>query len=303
MALMRWRVVCWGDSMAGISKLVAIKRKMRFSQRIGKRKIKTDLEKEEISPELLNTLWTLILEGAIESKEEKADYGDKYSKKTDFFRSLWIHFYKWPIDNLPMAYGEVAHWEAIPTIRKWFYESDWDLVLDFVEFCVNYDDNILADIFNNILKREMSAYRFVDGKLVEINSKEEVIEIEQAIKNTDKFNSVKTHLQRALELYSDRKNPDYRNSIKESISAVESLAKIIVKNDKTTLGHALKEIEKNHKIPGSLKAAFSALYGYTSDEGGIRHSLLEKGVKIEIEEARFILIACSAFVNYLISKK
>jgi hypothetical protein len=276
---------------------------MRFSQRIGKRSVKTTLEKEELSSELRNSLWTLILEGVIETKPEKADYGDRYSKKTKFFRSVWIHFYKWPIDNLPMSYGEVSDWDAITTIRKWFYESDWDLVLDFVEFCVNYDENVLTGLFNNILKREMSAYRFVDGKLVEINSKEEVVEIDRAIKNSDKFNSVRAHLKRAVELYSDRKNPDYRNSIKESISAVESIAKIIVSNDKTTLGIALKEIEKKHKIPGSLKSAFSALYGYTSDEGGIRHSLLEKGVEIEIEEARFMLITCSAFVNYLISKK
>lgn len=149
----------------------------------------------------------------------------------------------------------------------------------------------------------MSAYRFVDGHLVEVNAKEEVQEIELAIKNSDKFQSVKEHLKRSVELYSDRKKPDYRNSIKESISAVESLTKILVNDDKTTLGQALKVIEQNHQIPGSLKFAFSALYGYTSDEGGIRHSLLEKGVKVEIEEARFMLIACSAFVNYLISKK
>ena len=148
----------------------------------------------------------------------------------------------------------------------------------------------------------MSAYRFVDGNLVEVNSKEEIKEIETAIKNVDKFKPVKDHLKRAIELYSDRKKPDYRNSIKESISAVESLAKIIIKDDKTTLGQALKVIENKHKIPSSLKSAFSALYSYTSDEGGIRHSLLEKGVKIDIEEARFMLIACSAFVNYLISK-
>jgi hypothetical protein len=276
---------------------------MRFSQRIGKREIKTNLEREGISPELRNSLWTLILETVIESKSEEEEYGKKYSSKTNFYRSLWIHFYKWPIDNLPLSYRQVAEWQAQPIVRDWFFNSDWDLALDFVEFCVNYDDNVFSNIYNEFLKREMSAYRFVDNKLVEINSKEEIVEIESAIKNTDKFTSVKTHLKRAVELYSDRKSPDYRNSIKESISAVESLAKIIVNDNKTTLGQALKEIEKKHQIPGSLKTAFSALYGYTSDEGGIRHALLETGVKVDIEEARFMLIACSAFVNYLISKK
>ena len=103
-------------------------------------------------------------------------------------------------------------------------------------------------------------------------------------------------------MYADKKNPDYGNSIKESISAVESLSKIVVQNNKATLGQALKAIEKKYHIPESLQKAFSALYGYTSNEGGIRHSLLEKNVKIDLEEAGFMLIACSAFVNYLISK-
>ncbi len=273
---------------------------MRFSQRIGKRTIKTDLEKEGLSPEMLNSLWTLILELIIETKSNEKPY-QEHSELTKYFRDLWIHFLKYPIDNLPMSYGTVAEYDAIPIVRKWFYKSDWDLVLDFVEFSSEYHPQF-QEVCNAFFKREMSAYRFVDGKLVEINSKEEIVEIEEAIKNSDKYNSVKTHLKTAVELLSDRKNPDFRNSIKESISAVESLSKIITKNDKTTLGQALKEIEKTHKIPGSLKTAFSALYGYTSDEGGIRHSLLETGVKIDLEEARFMLVTCSAFVNYLLNK-
>ncbi|TCP22363.1 hypothetical protein EV195_11212 [Tenacibaculum skagerrakense] len=282
---------------------------MRFSQRIGKRPIKVELEKEKLSTELRNSLWTLIIELVIESKNEDTDRfkREKWTPRSNFFRSIWIHFFKRPIDNLPIShdiyYGQVEYLQAQYEIRKWFYGVEWDLALDFVEFCVNYDANMYSDQFNSILKREMSAYRFVDGSLVEINSKEEVVEIETAIKNSGKFNSVKTHLKRAIELYADKKNPDYRNSIKESISAVESLSKIIVQNNKTTLGQALKIIEKKHNIPKSLKSAFSSLYGYTSDEGGIRHSLLEKNVKIDMEEARFMLITCSAFVNYLISKK
>jgi len=281
---------------------------MRFSQRTGKRKVKIELEKECLSPELKNSLWTLVIELVINSKEKDTDrYGrEKWSPRSKFFRSVWIHFFKRPIDNLPINYGnyngQVSYSGAQSEIREWYYEADWDFVLDFVEFCVNYDNNEYAHHFNDFLKTEMSAYRFVDDNLVEINSKEEIIEIESAIKNSDKFNSVKTHLKRAVELYADKKNPDYRNSIKESISAVESLSKIIVQDDKTTLGQALKVIEKKHEIPKSLKSAFSSLYGYTSDEGGIRHSLLEKDAKVDLEESRFMLIACSAFVNYLISK-
>lgn len=273
---------------------------MRFSQRIGKREIKTELVREGLSEELRNTMWTLILELIMNSLSKLKPY-EGQSELTKYFRDLWIYFFKYPIDQLPMDYEGVEDYRAIPIVRKWFFSADWDLVLDFVEFSSEYNSKF-CKIANSFFKEEMSSYRFVDKKLVEVNSEEEIIEIETAIKNSDKFNSVKTHLKTAIELLSDKKNPDYRNSIKESISAVESLSKIITKNDKTTLGNALKEIEKTHAIPNSLKVAFSALYGYTSDEGGIRHSLLEANVKIDIEEARFMLITCSAFVNYLLNK-
>jgi hypothetical protein len=285
------------------------KEKMLFSQRIGKSKVKTELEKEGLGPELINSLWTMFMEGIIDEKiNEGIKYPERYNEITKFFRSVWMHFFKYPIDNLPIAdYGynnrQVDVDQALNYVRKWFYKAEWYHVLDFIEFWSQEDNLGTFQILCNIyFKREFSAYRFIDGNLVEINSKEEILEIERALNISDKFKSVKVHLKRSLELISDKKNPDYRNSIKESISAVESICKIIINDDKTTLGKALGEIEKKHKIPGSLKSAFSALYGFTSDEAGIRHSLLDKGINVEIEEARFMLITCSAFINYLINK-
>jgi hypothetical protein len=51
----------------------------------------------------------------------------------------------------------------------------------------------------------------------------------------------------------------------------------------------------------ALKASFKSLYGYTSDENGIRHALLEES-NIGYEEAAFMLVACSAFASFLIAK-
>jgi len=50
-----------------------------------------------------------------------------------------------------------------------------------------------------------------------------------------------------------------------------------------------------------LKKGFSNLYGYTSSAEGIRHALLEEA-KLNFEDAKFMLVSCSAFVNYLIAK-
>jgi len=273
---------------------------MKFSQRIGKEEIKVELEKEGISNELRNSLWTLILELVINTRSNQKRY-QEYSELSIYFRDLWIYFFKFPIDTLPWCYEVVTEHKAIPIVRKWFFESDWYLVYNFIEFSSSYNSEFQKTC-NEFLKKEMSAYRFIDGKLIEINSKDEIIEIENAIINADKFKSIKEHLKSAIALLSDKQNPNYRNSIKESISAVESLSKIITNTNKSTLGHALKQIEKKQLIPNNLKTAFSALYGYTSDEGGIRHSLLENSVNVNIEEARFMLVTCSAFINYLLCK-
>ena len=154
---------------------------------------------------------------------------------------------------------------------------------------------------NIALEEEVSAYRFVEYFITEITSEEEIISIEDAIQNTDKFKGAKKHLQTSLKLLSDRKNPDYRNSIKESISAVESICKIITGDKKATLGKALGILGKKEKIHQSLKAGFDKFYGYTSDADGIRHALLDED-NLSFFDAKFMLVSCSAFINYLIGK-
>jgi len=140
----------------------------------------------------------------------------------------------------------------------------------------------------------MSAYRFVDGQITRITEKQEIAEIEEALeKSTGPVNS---HVRRALELLSDRESPDYRNSVKESISAVESYVGITV-GEKGTLGQLLKKLEDEIGLHRALQTAFSSLYGYTSDEGGIRHALTDTE-KVDFHDAKFMLVVCSAFINF-----
>ena len=40
------------------------------------------------------------------------------------------------------------------------------------------------------------------------------------------------------------------------------------------------------------------LYGYTSDEGGIRHAMLDEP-NLTSADARYFLLSCTSFVNYL----
>ena len=153
---------------------------------------------------------------------------------------------------------------------------------------------------NNSFSRLSYAYRVINGQVVQITDKEEIIAIEDAMKVSD---SVKTHLSNALKHLSTRPNPDYRNSIKESISAVEAMCRKIT--DENTLGKSLNKLEKNGiKIPSMLKSAFEKLYVYTNDEStGIRHALMDDSDMPGFDEAKFMVVSCCAFINYIQGKR
>jgi hypothetical protein len=70
-----------------------------------------------------------------------------------------------------------------------------------------------------------------------------------------------------------------------------------------TLGPALSRLEKSVRIHSALRNGFSALYGFTNDEKGIRHTLLDEPVAhVDETDALYMLGSCAAFVSYLINK-
>lgn len=47
----------------------------------------------------------------------------------------------------------------------------------------------------------------------------------------------------------------------------------------------------------ALKEGFLKLYGYTNDEDGIRHAMLEEP-KLTAADAKYFLMSCTSFANY-----
>ena len=105
------------------------------------------------------------------------------------------------------------------------------------------------------------------------------------------------HLRQASERINEG---DWAGSVRESIHAVESVARQLDPKASRTLGPALKSIERRGALHPALKTAFSRLYGYTSDEQGIRHaSLGHADTPVGKDEAVFMLGACASFASYL----
>jgi len=224
------------------------------------------------------------------------DYNVLRQEDRLFFAGLWINHFKLPVDT--MRY----HWRTLLSdIRDRYFKCEWYEVYDFIEFAANnFSFEPARSKFiiacNSVLEKESSGYRFVNGQITPITSEVEISAIEQALSGGNFLKPVHQHLQSALQKLSDKKNPDYRNSIKESISAVEAICNLMT-NKKGTLGDVLKKIKNLHP---ALRDSFIKLYGYTSDAQGIRHALLDEPT-LEFEDAKFMLVSCSAFINYLVS--
>jgi hypothetical protein len=179
--------------------------------------------------------------------------------------------------------------------------AKWHEVYDLVEFTLQTLPPIYAkplmSRWNGLLEHENAGYRIVGGQVIDIVAPEEISEIETALSSG--VHGVREHIRVALTCLSDREEPDYRNSIKESISAVESVCRLI--GGGQTLSDALKKLRDKISLHPALEKAFNALYGYTSDESGIRHALIEQSA-VDDADARFMLVACSAFANFMIAK-
>ena len=270
---------------------------MRFSERKGLTPVREQFQTENIDEATRNRLWNVLTVIYWDSIEKKFGYKSIYIK--NFFRELYDKFFKYPVDNIS------AYWlDELAKIRKFLFQYSWYKIYDFFEFIYKnfpnqYEANSrFKESLNTVLKEEKCAYRLIGEKIVEITSEKEIIEIEEAFESP---NPIKIHLESALEKLADRELPDYRNSIKESISAVETICRMITGDPKATLGQALKIIENKINIHPALKIAFDKLYGYTSDEDGIRHCLMDES-NLDFEDAKFMLVSCSAFINYLKEK-
>jgi hypothetical protein len=185
------------------------------------------------------------------------------------------------------------------------FECAWNELYDFLEATRSILPDDRAELFeghcNAALEREFSGYRFLGGSIVPVTSSVEVDAVEAALAITRGVTGVHAHLEAALRLLAIRPHADLRNSIKESICAVEAVAQLVTGEHGATLGRVLDRLDDSAPLHPALKQALSKLYGYTSDADGIRHAMMD-APKLSSADARFMLVACAAFVSYVLAK-
>lgn len=272
---------------------------LKFSDQIGVTKVPNVLQIDGVSAALRNSLWNYLLKTIF--------FGDS-TYHTKPAKIICERHFKLPIDTLPRN-----DWDNKKWLRNYFFQESfqWYQIYNLIEFIAHnckemrsqLDPNIFKSEVNQILAEELAGYRFIGGTLAPISSPEEISSITSALvaAREKELYGTQKHIETALALMARKPAPDYRNSIKESISSIESLAKQLTGEAGGGLEKALSKLDSVVHFHGAFKAGLLSLYGYTSDENGIRHAILEEA-NIGFDEAKFMLITCSAFTNFIISK-
>lgn len=226
-------------------------------------------------------------------------------------KEVWTKCFRKPFDEYPSGFSQ--------EVKYRLQEYPFAEVMDLLEFLGNSkrvvkwekwreekmpyrrtEDKATiprASDYNRVFEQFLVGFRFVGDVILPITDEKEIQAVKEALIQSP--DAVTEQLDKSMKFLASRENPQYAQSLQCSISAVESQCRILLNNNKLELGAALAELEKQGlKIHKALKKGFQTIYGFTSDENGVRHGGIEPS-EVDANLAQFFLVACSAFVNYL----
>lgn len=183
------------------------------------------------------------------------------------------------------------------------YEADRD-ISDFLgtpsyeEFGFSY----YRDGVNELFEKHNVAWRMnTNGELQTALPKDLADRIVSAERKLiDEFQPARVHYSKARSyILGTSKDPE--NSIKESISAVESVCRVLYPKA-ATLGKALAHMRNEGIFAAKLLTVIERFYEYSNDEPGIRHGGRQVPA-VQILDAELALHICTAFIRYVIEGK
>ena len=275
---------------------------LTFSQAHGYEDIPTPLQLEQLPKTARTRIWNVLYDHLRRSRDVNPLGGPTYvgDPWSSILSALHVHHYVEPLDELT---GKFDVWRR--RLRKDVEQSIFHRVFDLIVFIMRHSECPGSFVLrmDDVFKVCQLAYTIDPGPplaIVPATTPEAGNQLTKSLKELRDAGlyAATGHLHAASKCVNDR---DWRGSVRESIHAVESVARQVAPNESKTLGGALKSLEKQGVLQHrALTGALSKLYGYTSDEQGIRHALLDEGkANVTIDEAVFMLGACASFASYL----
>jgi hypothetical protein len=274
--------------------------KVTFEQAEGLAPLPSQLKPKELSAALRSGLW-FVIHGHLTGATRHVDWGPNVVIEPWRTMLRDMHIFR---NHLPADEFSANAQEAIAATKKIFMNGAYADVYGWLQYVLRHGAcprQVSKDV-QAALKFGKAGYRLTpDGKtFMPIASTEEAEVASKAFAalNATEYAGARKHLTTAAERLTAGDSP---GAVRESIHSVESVARVIT-NEKT-FGAALAALEKRWNIHNALKRGFGAIYGYTSDEDGIRHPLLDDpNASVDEIDAVFMFGACAAFISYLIQK-
>jgi hypothetical protein len=92
---------------------------------------------------------------------------------------------------------------------------------------------------------------------------------------------------------------DLENAVKEAVSMVEALAKMLTGDGSATLGECITSLQRAERIPPLLAKSLHALWGAANQEAGVRHAQNGKA-RIGDAQARYLVESAHAGATMLL---
>lgn len=269
-----------------------------FSQRYGYVTVTEVVQTKDLNHRTRMDLWNLVIYPYVRPWQEWDEPG-----LTPLGQTLWTEFLGEAIHRRShmselqeLIYAEVLNspfhrvFDLLEHLAEQLFDPEYDPF--------SQDGEQYIDECNRIFAKHLVQFRFVNISIVPTSSNEEVRSIEQAV-NRD--GSPAWHLRKALGFLSDYSRPDYENSAKESISAVEALLWDIT--GKKTLGESLNTLKHDSLVPNDIISAWEKIYKWTNVTGGVRHCAKDKLPSVDQAMAMYLLVTSSAFVNFVQARR
>ena len=210
----------------------------------------------------------------------------------------------------PWDYSQESSWDGLIYHLK---EVNWMEFFDFVELAgkeliIKGDNPFQADTHsfesyqskvNALFEEDLIGWRLDSNAELTRNIPQTLTSRVKSTKELvdDSFEPAREHYKKAVQyLYQHPIDP--ANSIKEIVSALESIGKMLHPGT-STLGEVIKELKKVKKHPKLLLDAYEKIYAYANATPSVRHGHTEVLV-VTIHEAELMLHTGIALIRYLI---
>ncbi len=292
------------------------RRKLTFSQAEGIDPFPQSAALGELPKKARNALWTCIYESLKRSSTPPAEGPSSYRRVLNSWRSILYEYHVYYLDEPADEFSDLLD-KQIQEMKDLFLHGAYNKIFDFLQIAMRYRERSgglfyskgwaipFYKVVASVLEECMCAYTVIDDEVptivpIALPEQKESIEAAFTVLKSGPFDGAREHLRKSAQCMNSN---DLPGSVRESIHAVESVARRLDSGAATTLQPALTALSKNNvALHPAFKIGIEKLYAYTNDEEGIRHALVDGDANVDTEDAVFMFGACASFSAYLVNK-